>query len=54
MLRHPIPQAYLWILLWFIVALVLLMAEAILIPQPILTMASQAKEALATFLIQAF
>jgi len=54
MLRHSIPQAYLWIILWFIVALLLLMAEAVLIPQPILTMASQIKEELATFFLGAF
>ncbi len=36
MLRHHLPQAYWWILLWTILALFLLMAEAMLFPQPVL------------------
>jgi hypothetical protein len=39
MLRPPIPQTYLWIILWLILVLLLLMAEAILLPQPILVAA---------------
>lgn len=52
MLRHPIPQTYLWIALWLIVALLLLLLEGILVPQPVMTIAGHLKGLLDTFLIQ--
>ncbi|XGV98260.1 MAG: hypothetical protein ACAF41_04855 [Leptolyngbya sp. BL-A-14] len=32
--HHHLPEAYLWVLLWFLLALLLLMAEAALLTQP--------------------
>ncbi|XGV97912.1 MAG: hypothetical protein ACAF41_03055 [Leptolyngbya sp. BL-A-14] len=53
MLRHyHIPETYLWILLWFVLALLLLIAEAALLPQPVIAMVNQIKEILGTFFLQ--
>ena len=54
MLRHHIPQPYLWILLWLILALLLLMAEAILFPQPAIAFVNHIKETLETVFLQVF
>ncbi len=53
MLRPHFPETYLWIILWFIFALFLLIAEAALLPQPAIAMVNQIKEALDIFLLQA-
>lgn len=53
MLQPHSPEAYLWILLWFILALFLLMVQAILFPQPAIAMLSHFKEILETFFLQA-
>ncbi|MGG6293928.1 hypothetical protein ACQ4M4_05855 [Leptolyngbya sp. AN02str] len=52
MLRHHVPQAYFWILLWFVLAIVLLLMEAVLLPQPVLAIATQLKDIMYTFLSQ--
>ncbi len=49
MLRRQFPEAYVWILLWFILALFLLAMQAILLPQPVIAMLTQVKETLETF-----
>jgi hypothetical protein len=49
MLRRQFPEAYIWILLWFILALFLLAMQAILFPQPTIAMLNQVKETLETF-----
>ncbi len=49
MLRRQFPEAYIWILLWFILALFLLAMQAILLPQPAIAMLTQIKETLETF-----
>jgi hypothetical protein len=54
MLRPHVPEAYVWILLWFVLALLLLIAEAALLPQPAIAMVNQLKETLGSFLLQAF
>jgi hypothetical protein len=44
MLRPHVPEAYLWIILWFVLAVLLLIAEAALLPQPAIAMVNQIKE----------
>lgn len=44
MLRPYVPEAYLGIILWFVLALLLLIAEAALLPQPAIAMVNQIKE----------
>jgi hypothetical protein len=51
--RPHVPETYLWILLWCILALLLLMAEAALLPQTTLAMVNQIKETLHLFFLQA-
>lgn len=55
--RHhhlPFPETYLWILLWFVLALLLLIAEAALLPQPAIAAVTHIKEALDTLFVQVF
>lgn len=50
MLRHHhVPEAYLWVLLWFVLALLLLIAEASLLPQPAIAAVEGIKHAVGTF-----
>jgi hypothetical protein len=44
MLRHPIPEPYKWIILWFILALLLLIADAIFLPQSAIAAISRIEE----------
>jgi len=39
MLRHQFPEAYKWIILWLIVAMILLFVANVLIPQSTITIA---------------
>lgn len=50
--HHHFPEAYLWILLWFVLALLLLIAEAALLPQPAIAAVNHIKEVLDTFFVQ--
>lgn len=51
MLRRQLPEAYVWILLWFILALFLLAMQGILFPQPAIAMLNQVKDTLETFFL---
>jgi hypothetical protein len=51
MLRRQFPEAYIWILLWFLLALFLLAMQAILFPQPAIAMLNQVKDTLGTFFL---
>jgi hypothetical protein len=53
MLRPHVPEAYLWIILWFVLALLLLIAEATLLSQPAIAIVNQVKEVLDIFFLQA-
>lgn len=53
MLRPHVPEAYLWIILWFVLALLLLIAEAALLPQPAIAIVNQIKETLDILFLQA-
>jgi len=52
MLRPHVPETYLWILLWFILALLLLVAEGVLLTQPAIAIMGQMKEVVDTFFLQ--
>ncbi|GEM_PF-3206722 len=52
MLRPHVPETYLWILLWFVLALLLLVAEGVLLPQPAIAIMGQIKEVVDTFFLQ--
>lgn len=53
MLRPHTPKTYFWIILWFVLALLLLISEAALLPQPVIAIAHQIKEVLSLFVLQA-
>lgn len=53
MLRPHVPEPYLWILLWCILALLLLAAEAALFPQAAIAVINSIKETLHIACLQA-
>jgi hypothetical protein len=54
MLRNRMDQPYSWIIVWVILALLLLLAEGILFPQPAIAFVDQVKEIASAFLLQIF